>query len=480
MPRTTTLERPGPSPLVLGRYRLGRMLGRGGTAWVYRADDLARGGQVAVKAVPADPERAVRVGAEIRAAARLDHPGVVALLDWGEDGDWIYLVWELVDGRPLADALRSGGVSDRVLLRIGAEVLEALAHAHRRGVVHRDVKPSNILLGRDGHARLSDFGVARLSGERGLTRAGGLVGTLAYMAPEQAAGERAEAPADVYATCLSVYEGLTGANPIAGGGPAATARRAAAGGVPPLLRARPDLPAGLARALDAGLRRDPRERPDAAALARAVRALGPGSTPSARLARLAPVLGSAAGGAALAGLALSRSGARPAAVLLGAAGAAVAVAGAPLIAVAGGIVAAAVLLGGGAPAAAAVLAALALLALLPVRRAPRLALLPAAAPALFAIGLGPLYAVAAGLVSPWPRRLWAGVVRRAGGARLGHRRRGRPTRCSRTGAPAPRRAPCATSGARSPSCGAWPSRCASTPARWSPPGCWWPRPWPRR
>jgi eukaryotic-like serine/threonine-protein kinase len=407
MPRTLD-HRPGPSSLVLGRYRLGPMLGRGGTAWVYRAEDVVRGGLVAVKAIPAEPERAARVGAEIRAAARLDHPGIVALLDWGEDGDWIYLVWELVDGRPLSEALRSGGLADRVMASVAGQVLEALAHAHERGVVHRDVKPSNILLGRDGRARLSDFGVARLSGESGLTRAGGVVGTLAYMAPEQAAGERAGAPADVYAACLTLYEGLTGANPIVGAGPAETARRAAAADVPALARVRPDLPAALVRAVDAGLRRDPARRPDAAALARAVGASGPGAS---RAARLAPALASAAGGAAVCALLLARgTDAAAVAIVAGAAGASVAFAVAPLAATLCAVVAAALLLGASAPVAAALIAALTLLALLPMRRSPRLMLLPAAAPALFALGLGPLYAVAAGLVAPWPRRLWAAAA----------------------------------------------------------------------
>ena len=137
--------------------------------------------------------------AEVRAAGRLDHPCVVALRDWGEDRECLYLVWELVEGPSLLEVLRGGAPpGDRAMVRIGQDVMSALAHAHARGVVHRDVKPANILIGPDGRALLSDFGIARLSGESGLTMTGGVVGTVAYMAPEQARGEGAGPASDVY------------------------------------------------------------------------------------------------------------------------------------------------------------------------------------------------------------------------------------------------------------------------------------------
>ena len=225
---------------ALGRYVLGPAIGRGATAVVHRARDLATGDEVAVKVVPVELGLAPRVGAEVRAASRLDHPCIVALRDWGEDRECLYLVWELVEGPSLLEVLRDrADRADRSFVRVGEDVLAALAHAHARGVVHRDIKPANILLGPDGRARLSDFGVARLSGESRLTLTGGVVGTIAYMAPEQARGEGAGPASDVYSACLVVYEGLAGANPVAGGSPAETARRAAAGAVPPLSRARP-------------------------------------------------------------------------------------------------------------------------------------------------------------------------------------------------------------------------------------------------
>ena len=205
---------------VLGRYVLGPTIGRGATAVVRRARDRVTGDDVAVKSVPADLDLAPRVKAEVRAAQRLDHPGVVALLDWGEDDESLHLVWELVDGPSLLEVLRAPrGLDATEVVRIGAEVLSALGHAHRAGVVHRDVKPANILIGSRGRAKLSDFGVARLSGEAGLTLTGSVVGTVAYMAPEQARGEPAGPASDVYSACLVVYEGLTGSNPVSAPSP---------------------------------------------------------------------------------------------------------------------------------------------------------------------------------------------------------------------------------------------------------------------
>src|SRR5690606_35381615 len=146
---------------VLGRYALGPAIGRGATSVVHRARDLATGEDVAVKVVPVELGLAPRVRAEVRAASRLDHPCVVALRDWGEDRECLYRVWELVGGPSLADVLRSPcGVGDGAALRAGEDVLAALAHAHGRVVVHCDVKPGNILIGPDGRARLSDFGIA--------------------------------------------------------------------------------------------------------------------------------------------------------------------------------------------------------------------------------------------------------------------------------------------------------------------------------
>src|SRR4051794_1369504 len=201
-------EAPG-TPRVLGRYHLMRRLGAGGFGTVHEAWDERLERWVAVKVLPSDgtaPERARR---EARAAARLEHPNVVALHDAGEEPGARYLVFELVDGATMAELLADGRLDDRDVLRIGLAVADALEHAHERGVVHRDVKPQNVLVpsgsawsplrGDGAVAKLTDFGVAHLAGEEALTRTGDVLGTLAYMAPEQAAGARVDERADLYA-----------------------------------------------------------------------------------------------------------------------------------------------------------------------------------------------------------------------------------------------------------------------------------------
>jgi eukaryotic-like serine/threonine-protein kinase len=411
---------------VLGRYVLGPAIGRGATAVVHRARDIVTDETVAVKVVPVELDLAPRVRAEVRAAGRLDHPRIVALRDWGEDTECLYLVWDLIDGRSLADWQRAPErLGDGAIVRIGEDVFAALAHAHRRGVVHRDVKPGNILVDHDGRAHLSDFGVARLSGESGLTLTGGVVGTVAYMSPEQARGAPVGPESDVYSAALVVYEGLCGRNPVSASSPAETARRAAAGGLPPLASARPELPQDLCRAIDAGLRRDPQARPDAAALADALSGARGGVRAARRRgARALPVVACAAAGAALAGVAISTAHG-PLADATGldwrspaiAAGlttvSALAFAWRPRLAALTAIVAGAALVGLSAPLAGVFLGALALATLLSGWRFGRITLLAVAGPALAAVGLWPLLPALAGLMPRWAERLWvatAGVV----------------------------------------------------------------------
>jgi hypothetical protein len=242
----------GPA-LVAGRYRLGRRLGSGGFGTVYAAHDERLDRAVALKLIAADgpaPERAQR---EALAAARLHHPGIVAVYDAGDDPEGRYLVSELVRGRTLDALERDGALSDRDVLRVGLALADALDHAHRRGVIHRDVKPQNVIVPDDGgRAKLTDFGIAHLAGDEPLTRTGDIVGTLAYMSAEQAAGEHVDERADLYSLALVLYEALAGVNPVRGPSPAATARLV--GTVLPRLRShRRDLPAGLCTALDRAL-----------------------------------------------------------------------------------------------------------------------------------------------------------------------------------------------------------------------------------
>ena len=252
------------NPPVLGRYRLGPRLGSGGFGTVYAAHDERLDREVAVKVIPISapgPERASR---EAMAAARLDHPGIVALFDAGEDHEARYLVSELVRGRTLDRLAAEGELSDRDVLRVGLALAGALEHAHGRGVIHRDVKPQNVIVpdrprSARSAAKLTDFGVAHLAGDAPLTRTGDIVGTLAYMAPEQADGKRADERADLYSLALVLYEGLTGVNPVRAGSPAATARKVGTV-LPALQKKRKDLPADLCAALDRALRPRPEDR----------------------------------------------------------------------------------------------------------------------------------------------------------------------------------------------------------------------------
>jgi hypothetical protein len=259
---TEVMEAQGRQALVLDRYRLVRRLGAGGFGVVWLAHDEHLDRAVALKRIGVagqDPARAER---EALAAARLGHAGIVALYEAGRDDDAVYLVSELVRGRTLAQLIEEGELSDRDVLRIGVALCDALEHAHGRGVVHRDVKPGNVIVPDDpaaGVAKLTDFGIARVLGDDALTRTGDVVGTLAYMAPEQAEGRQSGETADLYSLAIVLYEALAGVNPVRGRGPAATARRVGAR-LPPLGRLRRDLPHGLCEAIDVAVLPRPEQR----------------------------------------------------------------------------------------------------------------------------------------------------------------------------------------------------------------------------
>jgi serine/threonine protein kinase len=254
--------------LVLGRYRLLERLGAGGFGVVWRAHDELLHREVAVKRIslgaggdPIDSERASR---EALAGARLAHPAIVVLHEACAAEDAFYLISELIHGDTLAQLIAADVLTDEELLEIGLALAEALAHAHARGVIHRDIKPQNVLVPhepneRGGVAKLTDFGGARLTGEDALTRTGDVLGTLAYMAPEQSEGHEAAEPADLYALALVLYEGLSGVNPVRGSTPAATARRIGSR-LEPLERRRVDLPQSLTRAIDLALLPEPAQR----------------------------------------------------------------------------------------------------------------------------------------------------------------------------------------------------------------------------
>jgi eukaryotic-like serine/threonine-protein kinase len=269
---------PGPR-LVLGRYRLERRLGAGGFGVVWLAWDEKLEREVAVKTIPLEGESGRRVEREARAAARLNHPGIVAIYELASDAHDVYLVSELVRGRTLAELLRARALADRDVARIGAALCDALQHAHERGVIHRDVKPGNVMVLAEpaagaGFAKLADFGVAHVISHDPLTRTGDVVGTLAYMAPEQAEGTPVTPSGDVYSLALTLYEAWTGTNPVRAGGPAATARRLGRP-LPSLADKRRDLPLDLCDAIDDALEADPSCRPSPKELRRELAAAVP-------------------------------------------------------------------------------------------------------------------------------------------------------------------------------------------------------------
>jgi serine/threonine protein kinase len=209
----TNATPPGEGGLLDGRYRLGVMLGSGGVAEVYRAFDERLHRDVAIKLFRGDVADALhRHEDEMRTLARLDHPSLVTVLDAGEDEATHrpYLVMTLVEGPTLAEELRYGPLpSDRVA-EIGIALADGLAYVHSQGLIHRDVKPANVLISADGRVHLADFGISRLVNASHVTNAGEVVGTPAYFAPEQVAGEPVGPPADVYALGLVLLECLTG------------------------------------------------------------------------------------------------------------------------------------------------------------------------------------------------------------------------------------------------------------------------------
>lgn len=277
---------------MLGRYRLLDEVAVGGTARVHRARDEQLGREVAVKLLHPhllpDERSRRRLEAEARAAARLSHPGIAAVYDVDPDPEAPALVMELVKGESLAARLaRRGPLPAGEVARIGAEVADALYLAHRNGIVHRDVKPGNILLERDGRVRLIDFGIAQslAPGTESLTQTGTTLGTPRYMSPEQMAGSPAGPRSDLWSLGVVLYEALAGRVPFDGPTPLAIARQQQAG--PPALPAHVD-PA-LASLVVACLAHRVEDRPiHAGAVAEVLRTGDSGSLAATTVTRLAP------------------------------------------------------------------------------------------------------------------------------------------------------------------------------------------------
>ncbi|MDX6214769.1 MAG: eukaryotic-like serine/threonine-protein kinase [Frankiales bacterium] len=263
-----------PSVAVIGgRYRLDVLVGRGGTAEVWAATDTSLDRTVALKLVTvAHDESAARAADEARTLAQLSHPNLVQVFDAGTDGagrPWV--VMEYVDGDTLGDAMRKGPLPIAKVTEIGIAVADALAHVHATGLVHRDVKPGNVLLGRV--PKLTDFGIARLVDAAKVTTTGLMVGTAAYLAPEQVAGEPIGPAADVYALGLLLLEVLTGTREYEGPPVEAAMARLSR---PPAIPA--TLPTGWAALLTAMTAREAAQRPTASQVAAALRNLQAGTS----------------------------------------------------------------------------------------------------------------------------------------------------------------------------------------------------------
>jgi len=273
-----------------GRYRLLELLGQGGMATIYRARDAQLERDVAVKLLRSelgrDPDFLARFRDEARAAASLSHPNIVAVHDFGEDESGPYIVMELVEGQDLASIIReTGALAPRQAARVSAEVGKALHAAHVRGIVHRDVKPSNVLVGRDGRVKVADFGIARALTESQLTLPGTTMGSVHYFSPEQARGEPATVASDIYSLGIVLYEALTGQRPFSGDGAAAVALARLTTTPPRPSALRPGVPPELDSIVLRAMALDPGQRfPTAVAMAGALEGFlgspGEASTPA--------------------------------------------------------------------------------------------------------------------------------------------------------------------------------------------------------
>jgi eukaryotic-like serine/threonine-protein kinase len=253
-------------PALLGdRYRLGERIAGGGMGSVYRAVDENLGRPVAVKVLRReladDPTFLERFRREARAAAALSHPGVAGVYDYGELGGSAFIVMELVEGETLAERIAATGrLPWPEAFAIGRQVARALAAAHAHGLVHRDVKPANVLLGPGGRAKVTDFGIAKAATSATLTRTGMVLGSASYVAPEQAKGDDVGPAADQYSLGCVLFEAVTGRTPYAGANPVAIATQHVSAPVPDPRQDLPDLPPPAAALIRRALAKHPADR----------------------------------------------------------------------------------------------------------------------------------------------------------------------------------------------------------------------------
>ena len=250
--------------LIAGRYELEKLVGSGGMSNVFRAHDRLLERTVALKILheqyTRDDDYVERFRREARAVAKLAHPNIVTVIDRGEQEGRQFIVFEYIDGQNLKELTRDGPLEVRDAIGLTLQVAGALSFAHNRGLVHRDVKPQNVLLNEDGQAKVTDFGIARSLDVQGVTHTGTVLGTSDYIAPEQARGQRVDPKTDIYSLGAVLYELLVGDVPFAGDNFVAVAMRHVNEPVPSVLEHRPDCPSRLDFAIQRAMAKDPDDR----------------------------------------------------------------------------------------------------------------------------------------------------------------------------------------------------------------------------
>jgi serine/threonine-protein kinase len=255
----------GPDTLIDGRYRAERRLGAGGMAEVWCAQDEVLGRRVALKLMGGhfaeDPEYRERFRREAQAAAGMQHPNIVGIYDRSEWDGTPYIAMELVDGKTLKELVTERGpLPPEIAVGLTEQILRALGYAHRRGIVHRDVKPQNVIIDRDGQAKVADFGIARAGNTSEMTQTGAIVGTMQYLSPEQAEGHPVDRRADLYSVGIVLYELLTGRVPFDGEAPIAIAIKQINELPVPPGQLRPGIPPALEAVVLRALEKDPAQR----------------------------------------------------------------------------------------------------------------------------------------------------------------------------------------------------------------------------